>query len=224
MNIGTGALPINEVFETLQGEATYTGQPAVFVRLQGCPIACGFCDTKHTWALRPEDEVSASVMLAKVDAAQTYALLTPEDLLAMLGGFRARHIVLTGGEPCLFDIVRLTTVLIEAGYAVQVETSGTHEIRVHENTWVTVSPKIGMPGGYEVRQDAVARADEIKMPVGAPRDVEKLRDFLAEYSPRGSVWVQPLSRSSKATALCIQAATDHGWRVSIQTHAFIGVR
>ncbi|EBW9852653.1 7-carboxy-7-deazaguanine synthase QueE, partial [Salmonella enterica subsp. enterica serovar Typhimurium] len=41
--------PINEMFQTLQGEGYFTGVPAIFIRLQGCPVGCAWCDTKHTW-------------------------------------------------------------------------------------------------------------------------------------------------------------------------------
>ena len=83
-----------------------------------------------------------------------------------------------------------------------------------------------MPGGFTVRPDAVARADEIKWPVGSPRDVEALLRFLDQHrpNPKLPIWLQPLSKSLKATALCIAAATEHGWRVSVQTHAFLGLR
>ena len=43
-------LKINEIFDTIQGEAFYTGTPATFIRLQGCPVGCHWCDTKHTWS------------------------------------------------------------------------------------------------------------------------------------------------------------------------------
>lgn len=51
--------PINEMFQTLQGEGYFTGVPAIFIRLQGCPVGCAWCDTKHTWEKRGS-EVSFS--------------------------------------------------------------------------------------------------------------------------------------------------------------------
>lgn len=218
-------LGVNEVFETIQGEATFTGTPAVFLRLQGCGVGCPWCDTKHTWAVDEANEVSLAEIVAKTADAPTYARATAGQLIEHLCGYRARHIVITGGEPCTYDLVALTSGLLERGRNVQIETSGTSPVRVARSAWVTLSPKIGMPGGLRVRQDAVDRADEIKMPVGKPDDIKNLLAFSDEYNvARSAIWVQPLSRSPKATELCIEAATKNGWRVSIQTHQFIGVR
>lgn len=226
------SLPISEVFESVQGEAGWTGTPAVFIRLQGCPVSCGFCDTKHTWNVDPAQEIPAPEMMAKAEDAPTFARMGAMELARhVLGTMRARHIVITGGEPALYDLRPLSEILIEAGRTVQLETSGTHEIRIDPRAFVTVSPKIGMPGGYEVRDDAMARADEIKMPVGKPADVERLRDLVSPVMARKGwldqiprIWLQPLSQSAKATALCVEAATANGWRISVQTHKYLGVR
>jgi 7-carboxy-7-deazaguanine synthase len=64
------------------------------------------------------------------------------------------------------------------------------------------------------------------MPVGKPADVERLARFIKDWGcePDTTIWLQPLSQSPKATALCVDAATANGWRVSIQTHKYLGVR
>jgi len=217
--------PVNEIFETIQGEAVFTGTPAIFVRLQGCPVGCAWCDTKHTWTTAPEHAVPAKLMLTKVSDTPAYTQMTVDDLLATLQSYAARHVVITGGEPCLYDLVPLTSALLNRGYCVQVETSGTHEVRADDRTWVTVSPKLDMPGGFVVLDAAIQRANEIKYPVGKPADVENLRTRILPRTKAGvPVWLQPLSQSKSATALCVEAATKNGFRVSIQTHKFIGVR
>lgn len=219
-------LPVNEIFETVQGEASWTGAPAVFVRLQGCDVGCPWCDTRHTWAIDPANEIPGSVMTAKAGDAPTFSRHSAADLAALiLGTTEARHVVITGGEPAMHDLVALSRELLDGGRSVQLETSGTAEVRIDPRAYVTLSPKIDMHGGLKVRRDAVLRADELKMPVGKPADVEKLKAFLAEYRFQGKrVWLQPLSQSPKATALCIEAATRNGWRISVQTHKFLGVR
>ncbi len=223
----TMELRVNEIFETIQGEATYTGTPSIFVRLQGCPVGCPWCDTKHTWESAPLDEIDPEQMLRKVNDAPTWAKITDRALTDYIGQLKSRHVVITGGEPCIYDLTGITEKLImEARRSVQIETSGTHEIRCHPKSWVTVSPKVGMPGGFTVRKDALLRANEIKMPIGKPDDIETLQIVLGEMPDRlpPPVWLQPLSKSIKATDLCYEAAREHGWQVSIQAHKFIGYR
>lgn len=216
-------LPVNEVFETIQGEGTFTGTPAIFIRLQGCPVGCPWCDTKHTWHLPADLEATTDQIRAKSSEDGHYARFSIAALLEIAGGFHARHVVLTGGEPCLYDLRPLTEALVDAGFTVQLETSGTHEIRVARRTWITVSPKWSMPGGLWVRDDALLRASEIKCVVGSPSDIERIK---ARLPPATSapIWLQPLSSSAKATKLCIEAVIQHGWKLSLQTHKFAGVR
>src|SRR3954471_5416133 len=85
---------VNEVFESIQGEAQHAGTPSVFIRLQGCAVACPWCDTKHTWAADPGQEVSPEAMLAKEEDAPTFARLTQADILSVVGRFNARHVVI----------------------------------------------------------------------------------------------------------------------------------
>jgi 7-carboxy-7-deazaguanine synthase len=225
--------PINEIFETVQGEAYYTGTPAVFVRLQGCTVGCPWCDTKHTWPVNAADAASIDHMLAKKDSEQSYANMTVEQIVEAVNRFKARHVVITGGEPCDYDLTELTKALPgpDGLRTVQIETSGTVLPQAAYWTWITVSPKIDMPGGRKVLLSALREADEIKMPVGKQVDIDKLKALLASMGEqsRGKsgpplVWLQPLSQSEKATELCVQAATENGWRISIQTHKYLNVR
>jgi 7-carboxy-7-deazaguanine synthase len=226
-------LPINELFETIQGEGGCTGWPAVFVRLQGCPVGCPWCDTRETWHVDPRHEIPFDAMVAKTTGQPSFSWAAPRDLFAwVMANTKARHVVITGGEPTLYDLTTLSGLFLDAGRTVQIETSGTHEIKVDPRAIVTVSPKVGMPGGLAVLPEAMARADEIKMPVGKPDDVVALqglvRELMAAKDPRldrfPTIWLQPISQSHKATDICIEAATACGWRVSIQTHKYLGVR
>ena len=218
-------LPVNEIFETIQGEAFNTGKPAVFVRLQGCPIGCPWCDTKHTWDVLPEKQIPIAAMVAKESDDPSFAQMTVQNIVDKCMAFKSGLVVITGGEPCLYDLTELTTALGEAGKEVQIETSGTHEVKCsYRHTWVTVSPKVNMPGGFAMNAEALKRANEIKYPVGKAADIESLKALLKEHGLLKMVWLQPLSQSKKATEICIQAAQENGWRVSIQTHKFLGVR
>jgi 7-carboxy-7-deazaguanine synthase len=223
-----GQLPVNEVFQTIQGEGRHTGTPAVFIRLQGCPVGCPWCDTRFTWELETSHEVAAGAMATKDHSgAPSWAALSPEQLVDYVLRHRAHHVVITGGEPAMHDLMPLTGALIaQAGRSVQIETSGTFPIRCHADTWVTVSPKLAMPGGLAVLDEALHRANEIKFPVGRQADIAALHDLIdrGDIQPGTLIYLQPLSLSPKATELCIQNATANNWRVSLQVHALAGWR
>jgi len=216
---------VNEIFETIQGEATYTGTPSVFVRLQGCPVGCPWCDTKHTWEVELTKQVPPTIMFLKEEDAPTFAEFSVADLMECLDQFQARHIVLTGGEPCIYNLEAHTKAICDSGRTCQIETSGTFPIRADDRCWVTLSPKIDMPGKLEVLEESVHRANEVKYPVGKEGDIKKVTEqVMAKMLPGVPLWLQPLSQSPKATGLCVKTAIAHNWKVSIQTHKFIGVR
>lgn len=218
---------INEVFESIQGEGSYTGLPSIFVRLQGCPIGCPWCDTKHTWTLNPELERNVTQVMNEKGESEHWFSQTVEHLFALFNTeqYQAKHVVITGGEPCMYDLVPLTTQLIENGFSVQIETSGTYEIKAHPNTWVTVSPKVNMPGGKAVLLSAMQRANEIKHPVAMEKHIAELDGVLAmlDDKPLPLIYLQPISQQKRATELAIKVCIERNWRLSLQTHKFIGI-
>ncbi|WDA26877.1 7-carboxy-7-deazaguanine synthase QueE [Aeromonas hydrophila] len=219
--------PINEIFQTIQGEGVFTGLPAIFVRLQGCPVGCPWCDTRHTWVVDPAREVGVQAVLDCSNESDGWSKMSTEQILASFQqlGYQARHVVITGGEPCLYDLQDLSAALIEVGYQVQIETSGTSEIQTHEQTWVTVSPKINMKGGLPVLVSALERANEIKHPVATERHVEELDALLATASLRENVVIalQPISQKPRATQLAMATCIARNWRLSIQTHKYLDI-
>lgn len=217
---------INELFETIQGEGSFTGQPSIFIRLQGCPVACSWCDTKHTWDVELSDEVTREVMLAKLQETPQWASFSVEQVLALIieRGYQAKHIVITGGEPCMVDLTPLCNAFDDLGYSTQVETSGTFEINVSSKCWVTVSPKINMRGGYPILHSAMKRADEIKHPIATEQHVDDLKALLAEHNIENTpIYLQPISQKSRATELAIKTCIANNWRLSVQVHKYLGI-
>jgi len=104
----TGDLPINELFQSLQGEGRLAGVPSVFVRTSGCNLRCWFCDSYHTsWE-------------------PTHDWFAVDDVLAAIEEYDADHVVLTGGEPLVHDSSEaLLERLADRGYHTTVETNGT---------------------------------------------------------------------------------------------------
>jgi 7-carboxy-7-deazaguanine synthase len=102
-------LRITEIFHSLQGEGASVGWRTVFVRLTGCPLRCGYCDTAYAFKGGDWREI--------------------DEILDQVAGFGARYVTVTGGEPLAQpDCLTLLTVLCDAGYRVSLETSGAIDI------------------------------------------------------------------------------------------------
>lgn len=228
-----GCVPVNDLYASIQGEGVHAGLPVSFLRLQGCPVGCPWCDTQETWHLDANDRVDAladalgrNPRWASVDVG----LLVDHVLSTLAPNGR---LVITGGEPATVDLgpfldaLRVKAREQEMNVAVAVETSGTFAPAwlLQPKLWLTVSPKVGMPGGLEVRREVLARANEVKWPVGRRSDVQTLLAMLgdiAKLSPE-KVSLQPLSQSPAATALCVEEAKRHGFRLSLQIHKYLDI-
>ena len=94
-----------------------------------------------------------------------------------------------------------------------------------EGTWVTVSPKLDMPGGYLVRADAMARANEIKHPIAMQKHIDALDALLAHNPVREDVQIclQPISQRPRATELAMQTCIARNWRLSVQLHKYLNI-
>ena len=220
--------PVNEIFATLQGEATFTGTPSIFIRLQGCNVGCPWCDTKYTWKLDKNHQTDFNSVISKIDDKNSWSSATALKIVEFIEAnyLQIKHIVITGGEPAMYDLVSLSLALEKLGKNIQIETSGTEAFKITKDTWVSLSPKIDMPDGKVVLPDCVSRANEIKMPIGKMSDIEKLKIFIKEYGVNKDIpiWLQPISQNPSATKLCIEQALLNNWRLSLQTHKFINIR
>lgn len=102
-------LKVNEIFYSLQGETIRAGLPTVFVRLTGCPLRCGYCDTAYAFSDGARLEIPA--------------------ILEQVASYRPRYVTVTGGEPLAQkECLALLVSLCDAGYSVSLETSGALDI------------------------------------------------------------------------------------------------
>jgi len=174
---GTVEYPIYEQFWTIQGEGVHTGRRMYLLRLMGCDQRCPWCDAAGTWHknyLPKEAEY--------VTPREVLEYHTPGDIL-----------LVTGGEPTLYDLQPLTTAAFAKGVLTHIETAGHHPIRGDFN-WVTLSPKF-FDGSKPPVESVVERADEVKLIVEGDENLREQLVWL--YSNRkvlrsdAVVWLHP---------------------------------
>ncbi len=190
-------LQLSEIFYSIQGEGTWTGTPAVFVRLAGCNLNCRWCDTDYSL------KFFASV----------------EDVVKRVRdvGGHCPMVVLTGGEPLA---QAESSALIEAlradGRRVHIESNGTIKVDLPKDVWLTVSPK------ERLDPKMAKRANEVKLIVDGRVPEEWIVSFDRDEIP---MFLQPEGNKPANVTLAVEAAKarPERYRLSLQTHKFIGV-
>ena len=167
--------PVYEHFYTWQGEGVHLGRAAYFVRLYGCPQACPWCDSAGTWhpEFRPD----------QVHALNGDEISSVVELYSSVGAI----VVITGGEPIMFDLEPLVTALHHNGRKVHLETSGIRPLRGAID-WVTLSPK---PFGELPLPEIVRRADEVKIIVHEVGDIGAGLQTLGGLRDDAVIWLHP---------------------------------
>lgn len=195
-------LPLMEEFYTIQGEGYNTGKAAYFIRLGGCDVGCHWCDVKESWnaELHP---------LTRADAIVEQAALHP-----------ARTVVVTGGEPLIYNLDYLCARLREKGIRTFIETSGAYPLSGNWD-WICLSPKKFKKPLPEI----LARADELKVIVFNKSDFAWAEEHACLVSSTCKRYLQPeWSRSAEMTPLIIDyVKANPSWEISLQTHKFLNI-
>jgi 7-carboxy-7-deazaguanine synthase len=196
-------LPVMERFYTIQGEGVHSGCPAYFIRLAGCDVGCVWCDVKDSWN------------------AEEHPLLSVEELINDVVHAGANRVIITGGEPLMHDLQELTVGLRSNAIAVHLETSGVHSLSGEWN-WITFSPKKFKRPTEEIFQ----KAHEMKVIVFHPSDIAWAEELSKKLNSECSLLLQPeWERSEEMLPLIMNFITSHPqWRLSLQTHKYIGVQ
>ncbi|MGZ5497794.1 MAG: 7-carboxy-7-deazaguanine synthase QueE [Candidatus Aminicenantales bacterium] len=199
-----------EIFASVQGEGLRQGEPTIFVRLAGCNLRCGFCDTKKAW--RGGREISVEKIAEKV--------------LRLRTEYPTTWVCLTGGEPLAQNVRPLLLRLHAEGFRVQIETNGTFPPAPLAD-WHSVSPK---PPDYAVHPGFRKRAREVKLVVCRTLDLDGIRTVRAAFPPTVPVILQPQSNTrwsiKKAAGLLVDASRAglEGIRLSVQLHKIYGLK
>jgi len=195
-------LPIMEEFYTLQGEGYQTGKPAYFIRIGGCDIGCNWCDSKRSWSF------------------EEHPLVDIDELVERVLLFPAKAVVVTGGEPGLYPLDYLCDRLHQSGVMTYIETSGAYFLTGTWD-WICLSPKLQSPP----ERDNCKIASELKVIIESSADFEWAEKNAALVTPGCHLFLQPeWSRRSIMMDEIISYIGNHPkWRLSLQSHKYIGI-
>jgi len=171
-------LNITEIFYSIQGEALEVGLPTVFIRLTGCPLRCGYCDT--TYAFKGNNPMTIDQIIEKVREFPTH------------------QVCVTGGEPLAQKNVHLLlNGLVKNKYQVSLETSGSIDIS-EVNHAVSIVMDVKTPSSGEEHQNLISNlqyiksSDQIKFVIGDMDDFRWTEEFIQNKSLEGNILISPV--------------------------------
>jgi len=195
-------LPLVEDFYSLQGEGYHTGKAAYFIRIGGCDIGCRWCDSKMSWNPNIHPLVS-------IDTIVSNALKTP-----------ANAVVVTGGEPSLFNLKPLTDKLKVHGIQTFIETAGARKLTGYWD-WICLSPKRNSPP----LNDFYKIADELKVIIYENEDYHWAEEVAKKVNDKCKLYLQSeWSRYEKNIPEIVDYVKKYPqWNVSLQAHKFMHI-
>jgi len=194
--------PVMEHFYTIQGEGAFTGYAAYFIRLGGCDVGCTWCDVKDSWDASKHPVFSIDQMLQWVLSAG------------------ANRVVVTGGEPAMYDLNELVDAFKKNQILVHIETSAAHEIK-GDFDWVTISPKkFKFP-----LEDQMLKAHELKIIVFNKSDFEWAEKWAKSCASTCKLYLQPEwdKRDAMMDQIIDYVKINPHWQISQQTHKYLGI-
>lgn len=198
-------LPVVETFHSLQGEGHHSGRSAFFIRLGGCNVGCPWCDTKHSWPMDQHPPIAVDELAAAATAACRDG---------------AAFTVVTGGEPLHHALGPLTQALAASGSPLHLETSGVDPLS-GDFDWITLSPKRHRPP----RADLLEQCHELKVVIHDADDLAFAEAMATATGDQALLLLQPGWDSSAGQQLAVEhARSNPRWRLSLQTHKWLGVR
>ncbi len=200
--ISTEKYPIMEHFITIQGEGTYSGRAAYFIRIAGCDVGCVWCDVKESWDKDQHTTMSTNEIIEKVAESKT------------------DFVVITGGEPAMYDLRPLVDQLKSLGITIAIETSGCYPLQ-GDVDWYCFSPK-----KFKAPCDeAYLRANELKVIINHPSDLDWANKHAEKVLDNCQLFLQPeWSNTEKLLPLIISYVKGNlKWKISLQTHKYMNI-
>jgi 7-carboxy-7-deazaguanine synthase len=195
-------LPLVEEFFSVQGEGYHTGKAAYFIRLGGCDVGCNWCDSRFAW--NPE----------------LYPLVETNVIIDHVIKSGADSVVVTGGEPLMWNLDYLCTELKKRNILTFIETSGAYSLS-GEWDWICLSPKKNTPPGQEICKVA----DELKVIIQDISDFEWAEKYRGMVNSACRLFLQPeWSRFENIIPEIVEYIKIHQvWRISLQVHKYMHI-
>lgn len=201
MEINSQNLPLMETFYSIQGEGFHAGKPAYFVRLGGCDVGCGWCDVKESWDHGDHEITNVNKIVSSVND-------------------NCEIVVVTGGEPLMWDMTTLTSKLKKNKNIVHLETSGAHDISGKWD-WICLSPKRKkLP-----KSSIYSIADELKIIIYNKKDLKFAEEQACKVRDECKLFVQPeWKRFDRNKDFLLDFIKENPkWQISLQLHKFMNV-
>ncbi len=195
-------LPLMEEFYTIQGEGFNTGHAAYFVRIGGCDVGCHWCDVKESWN-------------AKLFPA------TPTDkIVANVAKCPAKAVVVTGGEPLMYNLDYFCSELKKEEIQRFLETSGSHPM-TGEWEWVCLSPKKNAPP----LKANYSKANELKVIIENKGDFDWAEKNAKLVNENCHLYLQPEWSKSEIMMPIITdfIMANPKWKISLQSHKYMNI-
>ena len=195
-------LALMEAFYSIQGEGFHTGKAAYFLRIGGCDVGCHWCDVKESWNVN------------------LHPLIEVEEIIKLIDETRVDTVVITGGEPLMWNLNLLCTRLRRKGLQVYLETSGAYPMS-GEFDWICFSPKKNQKAFDEIKE----LANELKIIVQNKNDLKWAKQQQLEVSASCKLYLQPeWSKRDEVTSLITDFVMENTeWQISLQTHKYMNL-
>ena len=195
-------LPLMEAFYSIQGEGFYSGKASYFLRIGGCDVGCHWCDVKESWD------------------ANLHPLTSVKEIIKLIDENKVNTVVITGGEPLMWNMSFLTNSLKKKGLQVHLETSGSHPLS-GKFDWICLSPKKNQKALDEIK----GFANELKIIVQNKHDLKWAKEQQKKVSKSCELYLQPeWSKKDEVTPLItdfVMKNTD--WQISLQIHKYMNL-
>ena len=195
------SLPVMESFYTIQGEGFHKGKASYFIRIGGCDVGCHWCDVKESWDAGAHPIISTKEI---VDEAIKYS----------------DTIVVTGGEPLMWDMTPLTYALKSKNKIIHIETSGAYKLTGNWD-WICLSPKKRMNPLAEFYNVA----NELKVIVYNKDDLKFAEEQAKKVNSNTHLYLQPEwdNREKMMPIMVDYVKNNPKWKISLQTHKYLNI-